>query len=257
MRLSITTFKIFKDWDLDTLCEELPKAKVEGIEFRIGGGHKHGIEITMSQAERKAAQQKLADAGLTCCSIASGYMFHWPEPATLREHIEGAKQAILLAHDLGAPRVRVFGNNIPEGADPDDVAAQVGRALRELGRFAEPLGIEVLLEMHGDFNDWWLNKRAVGFANHRNVRTLYNWDKRDLVKGSVGSVWQEMKSYIRHIHFHDLKSDTFPHKEMFDLLAEDGYSGFMSMEVSMDGDVVRNLHEQAGLFFEMKEGTTK
>ncbi|MCX7590256.1 MAG: hypothetical protein N2255_01370 [Kiritimatiellae bacterium] len=62
-----------------------------------------------------------------------------------------------------------------------------------------------------------------------------------------------MKRWIRHVHFHDLTSKSYPYTELFCLLATDGYSGFMSMEVSMEGDVRTNLHSQAAEFIRLKK----
>lgn len=253
MKLSITTYDIFKGWDIDTLCAELPGAGVEGVEFRIGSGHKHAVDVTMPKDARAEVKSKLARAGLVTCSVATGFRFHMTDPAEVSENVDGARQAIRLAADLGAPRIRVFGNNIVEGVHPDDTAAQVGRALRELAPVGERAGVDVLLEMHGDFNDWRLNKNAVRLANHRAAGTLYNCDPHDAVAGSVNAVWHEMKGLVRHIHFHDLIRDDYPYAELFALLAEDGYSGYMSMEVSMDGGVGENLHAQARKFFELRD----
>ena len=253
MRLSVTTYNIFKDWDLDTLCRQLPKAGVEGIEFRTSAGHKHGVEVETSARERQTIKSKLQSAGLEPVSIATGCRFHEQDAAKLRENIDGTQQALELAADLGAPRVRVFGNNTIEGENPDDTAIRAGQALRELGPIAERLGVDVLLEMHGDFNEWWLNKRAVTFANHRKVASIYNCDKRDLVDGSIAAVFHEMKALIRHIHCHDLTENLYPYPELFALLVRDGYSGFISLEVSMAGDVADNLQQQAQEFVRLRK----
>ncbi len=254
MKLSITTYNIFKDWTVEKLCAELPKAGVEGVEFRLG--HRHGVDPAMPKTARADARAALAAAGLSTCSIATGCSFHFAEPEKVREQVAAAAAAIDLAADLGAPRIRVFGNNVVPGVHPDDTAVQVGRALRELGPVGERAGVDVLLEMHGDFNDWRLCRKAVTFANHRAVGVLYNCDKKDVVAGSLRAVWHEMKPLIRHIHFHDLIADDYPYAELFALLAADGYSGWMSMEVSMpvasDADVVRNLHAQARRFLELR-----
>ena len=110
MKLSITTYNIFKGWTIERLCAELPKAGVEGVEFRLG--HRHGVDPAMSKAERADVKAALDAAGLSTCSIATGCMFHFAEPEKVREQIAAAAAAIELAADLGAPRIRVFGNNL-------------------------------------------------------------------------------------------------------------------------------------------------
>ena len=50
-----------KDWDLDTILRNCREAGVEGVEFRTT--HAHGVERTLSAAERAAVRQKCADAG--------------------------------------------------------------------------------------------------------------------------------------------------------------------------------------------------
>lgn len=259
MKLSITTYNIFRDWSVEKLCSELPKAGVEAVEFRLG--HKHGVDPAMPKAARADVRAALAAAGLSTCSIATGCSFHSADPEKVQGQVAAAAACIELAADLGAPRIRVFGNNIVPGVHPDDTAVQVGRALRELAPIGERAGVNVLLEMHGDFNDWRLCRKAVSFANHRAVGVVYNCDPKDVVAGSVRTVWHEMKALVRHVHFHDLIADDYPYKELFALLAADGYSGWMSMEVSMpvasDADVVRNLHAQAERFFELRSEALK
>ncbi len=253
MKLSITTYHIFHDWDLDRLCAELPEAGVQGIEFRIGSGHKHGVELDTPAEARRAAREQLEAAGLRTCSIATGCRFHSTDPDEVEQNVAEAEQAIQLAADLGAPRIRVFGNNIVEGVHPDDTAAQVGRALRRLGPVGERAGVDILLEMHGDFNDFRLNKMAVALANHRAVATLYNCDPRDVVNGSLATMWGEMKGLIRHIHCHDLLTDRYPYEELFGLIESDGYSGWMSLELEMSGDASELLTAQAERFFEFHD----
>jgi len=253
MRLSITTYGMLRDWDLDALCRELPKAGVEGVEFRISQGHGHGVELDSASEERRSFRDKLDESGLCACSLATGFRFDSPEPDTVRENVEGVKKTIELASDLGVSRIRVFGNAIPEGAEPDDIAIQVGKALRELAPIGERSGVDILLEMHGDFDAWWLAREAVEFANHRAVGIVYNCDRRDIVDGSVASVFHEVKALIRHVHFHDLSDKQFPYEELFFLLARDGYSGYMSMEMDPEGDAVENLDKQAGTFFRLRE----
>ena len=54
-----------------------------------------------------------------------------------------------LAHDVGAPGVKVRPNGVPEGAEPDATFRQIGRCLNAVGAYGEGFGVEVRVEVHG------------------------------------------------------------------------------------------------------------
>jgi sugar phosphate isomerase/epimerase len=154
--------------------------------------------------------------------------------------VERTKRYIELAADVNCKRVRVFGNDMPKeglnGDTPPDrrsVIRYVGDALRELGEFAEPHGVDVLLEMHGQFNYWGFAPEAVEHAGHPSVGIVYNSDNRDLVAGSVASTYNRVKQYIRHVHMHAFTRG-FPYIELFSLLQRDGYDGYLSSEIDAE-----------------------
>jgi len=49
--------------------------------------------------------------------------------------------------------VRVFGNNYVKDVPRADMLAHIAAALRELGDYAQPKSVTVLIESHGDFTD--------------------------------------------------------------------------------------------------------
>ena len=235
MKLSIMTYQIAKDWDLDTYLEVARRTGCAGVEFRVELGYKHGVELERTPEERDAIKAKCAEAGIDIACIATGCRFHFPEPEKRAEQVDLAKQYLRLAADLGCPRIRVFGNDLPADVEKRRVVGFVGNSLREIAEFSEPLGVDVLLEMHGDFNDWRTATVAAKWANHSRVGIIYNCDVRDIEEGSVRGCFEGIQHLIRHVHFHSLLSE-YPYKELLTLLVGIGYDGFLSAELPASDD---------------------
>ena len=77
--LGLVTYNVAKEWDLDTILGLLPAAGFEGVEFR--STHAHGVEISLSPAERAEVRRKCAAAGLKQVSLGTACEFHSPDPA--------------------------------------------------------------------------------------------------------------------------------------------------------------------------------
>ena len=191
---------------------------------------------------------KCADAGIEIVSIASGNRFHEQDPDRVQENISRVMRIVEFAAALGAPRVRVFGNNFPDGVDRNAVIRQVARCLHELAAFAEPYDVSVDLEMHGEF----LSKeaaRTADLADHDNLGLIFNSDPRDVENGSVAHVFDASGDRIHHIHMHHLTEVDFPYRAMLRLLVARGYDGYLSAEMGKtDGDPELILAYYARLF---------
>ena len=235
MKLSIMTYQIAKDWDLDTYLRVARETGCAGVEFRVELGYKHGVELERTPEERHGIREKCQEAGIEIACVATGCRFHFPEPEKRAEQVALAKKYVQLAADLGAPRIRVFGNDLPPELEERQVVGFVGDALREVAEFADPPGVDVLLEMHGDFNDWHIARSAVERADHPRVGIIYNCDRRDIVDGSVRECFQGIQHLLRHVHFHSLLAD-YPYEELLALLKGMGYKGFLSAELPASDD---------------------
>jgi sugar phosphate isomerase/epimerase len=137
---------------------------------------------------------------------------------------------------------------MPPGVPRAEVLEYVGECLAELGEFAEPYGIEVNLEMHGQFNWWRYAVTAVQHAALPNVGIVYNCDPRDVVGGSVSETWREVVPYVRHVHMHELTDPRYPYREFLGLCAEWGYDGYLSAEIEASADADRVLGYYAALY---------
>jgi sugar phosphate isomerase/epimerase len=230
VKLSLLTYNLAREWDLTKLAVVARVNGFAGLEFRAEAGHQHGVELERTADERRAIRDRLEDAYLEAVCIGTGCRYESPDLAQRQAMIDRTKRFVELAHDIGCRRVRVFGNNIPAGVRRDDCVSYVAESLRALGEFASEYGVDVLLEMHGQFNYWGFARTAVDLANHPRVALVYNCDRKDLVAGSVATTYGQVRQHVRHVHLHELTSG-FPYPELFALLRADGYDGYLSSEV--------------------------
>ena len=240
MKLSLMTYGLGQELSLDEILGILSRQGFAGVEFRVDHGQKHGVEPELSASQRETVKARCAEAGIAVVSIASGNRFHQQDPAEVQKNTARARQVIELAADLGAPLVRVFGNNFPEGVDREVVMRQVADCLNELGDFARPLGVDVDLEMHGDFC-WREALHTVELADHPCVGLIFNSDPRDVEHGSIAHVFDAAGHRIRHIHMHHLTAADFPCEELLRVLVERGYDGYLSAEITAPESVSETL----------------
>lgn len=252
MKLSLLTYLLGKDMKLDELLDVVRETGVQGLEFRAEAGHLHGVELERTTRERAAIRRQCETAHVPVVCIATGCKFEYPDEDKRRENIERAMQYVDLAADVGAPRIRVFGNDFPEEIAQAEVVQNVGLALREIGEYGEKRGVDVCLEMHGDFYWWEHALNAVRIAGHPRVGIVHNCDMRELKYGPISSFYDPVKNHIRHVHLHDLESN-YPYKSLFRMLKHDGYAGYLSLEASASEDPTRVIAIYVRLFHEWVE----
>ena len=250
MKLSLLTYLLGKDMDLEKLLEVTTANGIPGIEFRAELGHKHGVELEASPAERAAIRKRCEDAGIAACSVANSCRFESLDAAERQAQVDRAKRYVDLAADVGSPHVRVFGNSFG-GNDEATVVANVGACLRQIGEHAEGTGVVVGLEMHGDFYRWEPTLEAVKLADHPSIGIVPNCDPRELKHGPITDGIPQVLPYVHHVHMHDLESGKYPYKQFFGLLKAAGYEGYLSLECGASADPERVIALYAALYREM------
>ena len=233
MKLSLLSFNLGKTLPLPELFQSARKHGFAGVELRMQLDHAHGVDLHLDAAGRQAVRDAADDANIEICGLTLSNRFEYPEADKRAESVNEVKQYIELAADLDCYRVRVFGNDMPKNSDVSraEVLKYVGECLAELGEFGEELGIEVNLEMHGQFNWWRYALRAVEWAAHDNVGIVYNCDPRDVTGGSIRPVLDAVMPYVRHVHMHELSDTRYPYDEFLPLIDSYGYDGYLSAEI--------------------------
>ena len=239
MKLGIVTYNIGKDWDLDTLIANCEETGFDGVELRTT--HAHGVEVELSAAERAAVRKRFDDSKVEIVGLGSAFEYDAIDPEELKQQIEGTKEYIRLAHDLGVSGIKVRPNKIhvDEGVEIETTLEQIGVSLAECGEFARDLGVQIRLEVHGRTTSDPVNIRKImDYADHDNVFVCWNSNMTDLVDGSIDGNFASLQEYIRLVHITELWNE-YPWSRLFELLRQSGYTGFCLAEIPASADAIR------------------
>ena len=187
------------------------------------------------------SKKDVAAHGLRISCVSSSAHMHETDPEKHAQQLADARKFIDLASALGAPNVRVFGNDIV--GPRDQVIEHVAGALRQLGDYARPKNVTVIIESHGAFTDSPTLRLILEKANHPHVALL--WDaNHTFVDGKEDPAFtlEQLGKYVRHTHLKDsvmrgneshyvlTGRGEVPVKKQVQLLAATGYEGSFSFE---------------------------
>ena len=255
LQLGIVTYNIAKDWSLDTIFTKLEALEIPGVELRTS--HAHGVEVTLTPAERAKIKRRFADSPVDLAGLGSAFEYQSNDPAQVTANIQGTKEYIRLAHDLGCPGVKVRPNGLAPGVDPERTYEQIGRALREVGQDAADFGVEIRVEVHGGTTQLVPNfAKILDHADHPNVFACWNSNPSDVVDGSIAANFNLIAHKIREVHLRDLTDEAYPWRDLFARLVRSGYTGYTLAEISASSDPDRVLSYFRRLWIALQPDTT-
>ncbi len=252
LRLGLMTYNLAKDWDIDTIIKNFRETKFEHAELRTT--HKHGVEVSLTKAQRKEVRRKFEDAGIKL-SLASAFMYHFEDQRKVSQNIEGTKEYTILAHDIGAIGIRVFPNAIlvDKGIPEEKTLEQIGKALAEVGDFAHDYGVEIRVSNHGKgTNDVTRIKKIIDYSGSKHVYMNWNCDGTDTKGIGLEAKFNVVKDRIRNLHIHVLTSETYPYRKLFALLRKSGYHGYCNAEIQASPEPIRLMRYYRALFLALQ-----
>lgn len=239
-QLGIVTYNIARDWDLDTIFTKLEALGYEGVELRTS--HAHKVEVDLSRERREEIRQRFEDSVVQLAGLGSAFEYQSTDPAVVRANIQGTNEYVRLAHDIGAPGVKVRPNGIPKGADVEATLERIGRALHEVADHADDFGVEIRVEVHGAVTQELENfAKILRHADHPNVYACWNSNPTDVKNGSIKNTFALVADRIREVHLRDLTDESYPWRELFALLQAQKYEGFTLAEIAESKDPDRVL----------------
>jgi len=235
-------------------CPKWPWAKVleQAAALGYAGIELRGLEGEMDLTKRPEfsarnlaeTRRQLSDRGLVISDLGASARMHEREPSKRAAQLDEAQRFIDLAHNLGAPWIRVF----PDTYFPDEAhevtQQRIGSTLAELGAFAKGSGVGVLMESHGALTDSpslvAIMKAAAPASNVGLV-----WDTHHtVVEGheAPADTWAQLHGWVHHTHIKDsvaagddrryvlLGQGTVGVQAIVQALVRGGYDGFFGFE---------------------------
>ncbi|MEU2926126.1 sugar phosphate isomerase/epimerase family protein [Streptomyces sp. NPDC007251] len=208
----------------------------------------HGVELRahpeepvhpgLSPAERAETAALFKEAGVEVLGLA-GYA-RVAAPGDDAPVLAEVRDLLQLAHDLGAPYVRVF-----PGADPDlpheESDALAARRLGTAAEDAAALGVRILLETHDSHRTGADLIRVLGPVGHRQVGALWDVMHTWLGGEQPADTYAALAPHLGYVQVKDIASaqDTtplplgsgvLPLTECLDVLLRRGWDGWLCWE---------------------------
>jgi sugar phosphate isomerase/epimerase len=232
-RLGMVTYNMAATWDLPTLLKISKSVGISPIELRTT--HKHGVEPSLSKAQRLEAKKQFADAGVEIWGCGTTCEFQSTDAAEVQKNIETCKQFVDLAADLGGKGVKVRPNGLPKGVPVETTLEQIGKALVPCGKAAGDAGLEIWVEVHGGGTAHPPHmKRIMESCGLPNVGCTWNSNNTDIKDGSVAEYFHLLRPWIKSCHINELYKDqgkAYPYRELFRLFRETDYDRVTMCEV--------------------------
>jgi len=248
LRVGTVTYNIARDWDIGTIIRNLTEVGMEAVELRTT--HRHGVELSLTKAERAEVKHRFADSPVRLASLGSTCEYHSEDAAVVRRNVEETKAWLQLAADVGAGSVKVRPNGLRKDASPDATLEQIGKALRECGRAAADQGLKVQLEVHGGETSRLPNIRKIlDHARSPGVWVCWNSNQTDLLDGGLESNFRLVQDRIGQVHMRDLYEEEYPWRRLVQLLQGIHFDGYCYAELGQpSSDGLRVLKYFHGMF---------
>lgn len=255
MQLGLVTYLWGAEWDLPTLLKNCREAGIGGVELRID--HKHGVSPALTLDQRREVAARFGMAGVTLVGLGTNFEFHSPDAAKLKQNLDGAREWIRLAHDIGATGVKVKPNDLPREAPVEKTIERIGKSLNELALHAEGFGIQIRLEVHGKATQRLpIIQKIMAAADHPMVAICWNCNAADTEDGGLESNFNLVKDRLGDTtHIHELDDPKYPYARLFKLLKSVDYPGWTLLEChsKVGDDGVAQLKKQKELWLKLIE----
>ena len=248
MQMGLVTYLWGQDWDLPTLIANCEKAGYLGVETRTQ--HAHGVEPSLSAAERKEVKKRFADSPVELLGPGTNQQYDDPEPEKLEASIEGTKAFIKLSHDCGGSGVKVKPNSFHKNVDRDVTIEQIGKSLNVVGAFAADYGQEIRLEVHGSCAELPTIKKIMDYVDQKSVGVCWNSNKQDLQGEGLEHNFNLVKDrFGSTVHVREFNESDYPYPKLMELFVAMDYAGWILLEArTKPADRVAAMIEQREAF---------
>ncbi len=195
-------------WEWKKILEFAAKHGFAAIELRGLEGNMdlptHPI-FAPDRIEQTKGEIRTSNLKIACVSSSANLYFE--DAAKRSKQLDDARRFIELASKLGSPYVRVFGGkaDTDKASAPDNATkARVAAGLKELGSYAGPKNVTVILESHDHFTASSTLKDVMQQADSEHVGLLWDAHHTFTTAGEDPEFTvKELGRWIRHTHIKD------------------------------------------------------
>jgi sugar phosphate isomerase/epimerase len=234
-------------WEWRKILDFASQHGFSAIELRGLEGKLDLPALPLFAADRiEQTKKEILASNLRIAGVSSSAQMYVEDPAKRATQLSDARRFIDLAAALGAPYVRVFGGKADSDKSPapsDDTKARVAAGLRELGNYAGPHNVTVIIESHDHFTASATLKDVLHAADSEHVGLL--WDAHHTFATSNEDpefTVKQLGPWIRHTHLKDSIGSgedrkyvltgrgNVPIQRQIEALRSIGYKGFYCFE---------------------------
>ena len=232
-------------WEWKKILDFAVQHGFNGIELRgLEGNLDLPSHPVFAPGQIDQTKRDISSRNLRIACVSSSANLYMDDPTKRAKEMGDAQRFIDLAGALGSPYVRVFGgkDDSDKSSVPDAATkARVAAGLHELGKYAGPRNVTVIIESHDHFTSSSTLKDVLSQVDSDNVGLL--WDAyHTFADGHEDPevTVRELGKWIRHTHLKD-SSDTNEHyvltgrgiipiQRQISALRAIGYKGFFCFE---------------------------
>ncbi|MBS7625230.1 sugar phosphate isomerase/epimerase [Candidatus Bathyarchaeota archaeon] len=205
-----------------------------------------GVELTLywlpckEKSYLRSLKRLSAMRGLPISGVGISTNFCNPNPSERRKNIDAVREGLEIAHELGAPCLRIFGGYIPEGFLISDAMNWVVESIKLCLDYAEENGVIIAMENHGG-----ITTRADDLIEIVK-RVDSKWFRVNLDLGNYRDpIYEEISKtvpYTVHVHakvsarLDKDKREVLDYQRIKEILLSKGYNGFLSIEYEEEED---------------------
>jgi sugar phosphate isomerase/epimerase len=230
-------------WSWARVLDQASRLGYVAIELRGIAGEMDLTKVPELIGTRQGdAKKDLAALGLTISDLGASAVMHESGEARAKAFDE-ARRFIDLAHALGVPYVRLFGDKIAADVPRAAAIARVVEGFVQMSAYAAKAGVTILMESHGDFTRS-ADIRAVRDGVGSDAFAVL-WDAHHTFTDAheaPADTWAALGAWVRHTHLKDSRPDgagrryvltgagDVPVKTQVEVLARAGYAGYYCFE---------------------------
>lgn len=227
-------------WSLDQVVRGAREYDYDGVELRLLDGEIIGADLAAN--ERRRIREAFAAANLPICCLDTSVRVAAGDAAATTDEL---RAFVALAHEIGAPLVRVFGGEWAAGVSAQAAYEQAAAVLNGAAAEAEAAGVAVVMETHDSFASAASVGEVLRRSESRAVGALWDTHHPYRMGDSPERVLDTLGDRILHVHVKDARRNDaartgwdllllgegeVPVRESLTAIQGRGYDGWIAVE---------------------------